>query len=310
MKSTQATLAGAVMAVVLSTTAFASSAGSIPVTSQAAQAAIVPLLQASQAGSNNDALLLLLDQFTALRAEMETLRGMVEEQGFIISRLQQDSQARYTDLDSRISALYQELDAVAPAGAAAIPTPPAATGAVAQQPSAPTVSSVPGTTAPAATAGSDINNPATQAPAAVTPSVPASGLASGSTPPVMLTEQQLYEVALDTLLQKQQYEESVQQFNQYLAQYPNGRFVTNAYYWQGQAYVNLSRFDEARQAFETVLTKYPDGRKIEDAMYSLGTVYHRLGENSRARAILQDVLTRFPNTSAANLADIYLRTIN
>ena len=302
----RASLAGAVAAVVLSTTAFASSAGSIPVTSQAAQAAIVPLLQASQAGSNNDALLLLLDQFTALRAEMETLRGMVEEQGYVINRLQQDSQARYTDLDSRISALYQELDAVAPASGANAVT---AVQQPAQQPSAQAGSvpgSIPSSVAPATPAPSAV----AQQPSAVAPSVPAGGLAAGSTPPVMLTEQQLYEVALDALLQQQQYETSIQQFDQYLAQYPNGRFVTNAFYWQGQAYVNLSMFEEARKAFETIITQYPDGRKIEDAMYSLGTVYHRLGDNTRARQMLQDVRTRFPNTSAANLSDIYLRTIN
>ena len=85
--------------------------------------------------------------------------------------------------------------------------------------------------------------------------------------------------------------------------------MTNAYYWQGQAYVNLSQFEQARSAFEAIVNNYPDGRKIEDAMYSLGTVYHRLGDSSRARQMLQDVRTRFPNTSAANLADIYLRTL-
>jgi TolA-binding protein len=69
-------------------------------------------------------------------------------------------------------------------------------------------------------------------------------------------------------------------------------------------------FNEAKTAFETILTEYPDGRKIEDAMYSLGAVYHRLGDNTNATLMLQDVVTRFPNTSAANLADIYLRSIN
>jgi tol-pal system protein YbgF len=115
---------------------------------------------------------------------------------------------------------------------------------------------------------------------------------------------------LDSLLQEQQYQVSIDQFSQYLTEYPDGRFVTNAYYWQGQAYVNLSMFNEAKTAFETILTEYPDGRKIEDAMYSLGAVYHRLGDNTNATLMLQDVVTRFPNTSAANLADIYLRSIN
>src|SRR5690606_25040491 len=172
MNRTRASLAGAVAAVVFSTTAFASSAGSIPVITMAAQAG----------ASNNDALLLLLDQFTALRAEMETLRGMVEEQGYVINRLQQDSQARYTDLDSRISALYQELDAVAPASGANAVT---AVQQPAQQPSAQAGSvpgSIPSSVAPATPAPSAI----AQQPSAVAPSVPAGGLAAGSTPPVML----------------------------------------------------------------------------------------------------------------------------
>jgi tol-pal system protein YbgF len=315
MNRTQASLAGVAAAVVFNTTAFAASAGSFPAFTQAA---IVPMIQASQAGaSNNDALLLLLDQFTSLRGEMEALRGMVEEQGQIIRRLQQDSLDRYTDLDSRISAIYQEMDA---GGAvSAVPATPLNNSNVGAAPSpqvpAATISVPANTAATAANVGAPASTAVGAAPALTAETtgmpVPAAGLGNTSAqPPVMLTEQQLYEVALDSLLQQQQYQTSIQQFQQYLAQYPNGRFVTNAYYWQGQAYVNLSMFNEARQAFETILTQYPDGRKIEDAMYSLGTVYHRLGDNARARSMLQDVRTRFPNTSAANLSDIYLRTIN
>lgn len=319
MNRTQASLAGVVVAVVFNTTAFASSAGSFPAITQAA---IVPLIQASQAGaSNNDALLLLLDQFTALRGEMETLRGMVEEQGFELRRLQQDSLDRYTDLDSRMSAIYQDMDAATPmssAPAAPVNTPGQMPAAAANNTTANattgtattgTVTSVP--TPNSNTTASPPVSAAASASTATGMPVPSTGLATTSSqPPVMMTEQQLYEVALDLLLQQQQYQASIAQFEQYLAQYPDGRFVTNAYYWQGQAYVNLSMFNEARQVFETILTEYPDGRKIEDAMYSLGTVYHRLGDNTRARQMLQDVRTRFPNTSAANLSDIYLRTIN
>lgn len=319
MNRTQASFAGVVAAVVFNTTAFASSAGSFPAITQAA---IVPLIQASQAGaSNNDALLLLLDQFTALRGEMETLRGMVEEQGFELRRLQQDSLDRYTDLDSRISAIYQDMDAAAPVSSApAVPsgntnavnqTVPGQMPAATSMPATPSVSAS-GTGASNSTAVvSPSANNSTSSVGATGMPVPAAGLGGSSAqPPVMMTEQQLYEVALDSLLQQQQYQTSIDQFQQYLAQYPDGRFVTNAYYWQGQAYVNLSMFNEARQVFEIILTQYPDGRKIEDAMYSLGTVYHRLGDNARAREMLQDVRTRFPNTSAANLSDIYLRTIN
>lgn len=284
------------MAVVFNTTAFASSAGSV---SLMGQAGLGPMIIAAQAGaSNNDALLLLLDQFTALRGEMETLRGMVEEQAYEIRRLQQDSLDRYTDLDSRLSSIYLEMDA--PASTVVTPA------AVAPVAASSAVANTAAVTTAAVTAATTVQS---QQNAQIASSAPALSVGAPIQSGIM-TEQQLYELALDSLLQEQQYQLSINQFAQYLAQYPDGRFVTNAYYWQGQAYVNLSMFNEARVAFETILTEYPDGRKIEDAMYSLGAVYHRLGDNTNARQMLQNVITRFPNTSAANLADIYLRSIN
>jgi tol-pal system protein YbgF len=126
----------------------------------------------------------------------------------------------------------------------------------------------------------------------------------------VLTEQQQYQLALDSLLQEEQYQRSVAEFDQYLSLYPNGRFITNAYYWKGQAYLNLAMLNEARDAFEVIVNLYPDGRKVDDAMYSLGTVYDKLGDTDKARQLLRQVQSRYPNTSAANLADIYLRSMN
>lgn len=311
MNRSQSKFAGAVMAVVFNTTASASSAGSV---SAIGQVGLGPIVIAAQAGAaNNDALLLLLDQFTALRGEMETLRGMVEEQANQINRLQQDSLDRYTDLDSRLSSIYQEMEPApaSPSSTAAslnlapvnTVSQPSSTATGSASTSAEVVSGGESVASASITAQSPVSSPV---PATVIPAI--SGISPIQTG--ILTEQQLYELALDSLLQEQQYQAAIEQFGRYLVEYPDGRFVTNAYYWQGQAYVNLSMFNEARTAFETILTEYPDGRKIEDAMYSLGAVYHRLGDNTNARTILQDVVTRFPNTSAANLADIYLRSIN
>ena len=148
------------------------------------------------------------------------------------------------------------------------------------------------------------------------PPVASTAVAVNNTPaiptlqPTVLTEQQQYQVALDSLLQEEQYQRSVAEFDQYLSLYPNGRFITNAYYWKGQAYLNLAMLNEARDAFEVIVNQYPDGRKVDDAMYSLGTVYDKLGETDKARQLLRQVQSRYPNTSAANLADIYLRSMN
>lgn len=278
----------------------------------------------SGSSSSNDALVMLLDQFREMRSEMETLRGLVEEQGYELRNLQRESLERYTDLDSRIAAL-------ATGEQSAVPTPPSTSAPSASLTQPSSVSS-----APQQITGSAINVSPTSVSPTSTPTAPTAPVAlradnvpvppvgtvnstvalatpsvgGGTMQPTVLSEQQQYQQALDSLLQEEQYQRSISEFDQYLSLYPAGRFVTNAYYWKGQAYVNLSLLNEAREAFETIVTQYPDGRKVDDAMYSLGSVYDKLGNQDEARQLLRQVQSRFPNTSAANLADIYLRSMN
>lgn len=274
---------------------------------------------AQAGGGSNDALVMLLDQFREMRAELETLRGLVEEQRYDLRNLQRDSLDRYTDLDSRISSLSESMSSAS----ATMPTPAPSLPSAISSPSATNAS--PSVAAPSAAVSSPasstsmpVANTAINASTALplpASSVPmAVAIAPSAEPigvePTMLSEQQLYQLALDSLLQEQQYQRSINHFEQYLSLYPAGRFVTNAYYWKGQAYLNLAMLNEAREAFEVIVTQYPDGRKVDDAMYSLGTVYDKLGNAARARDYLRQVQSRFPNTSAANLADLYMRSMN
>jgi len=274
---------------------------------------------AQAGGGSNDALVMLLDQFREMRAELETLRGLVEEQRYDLRNLQRDSLDRYTDLDSRISLLSETMNSATatmttptPNMPSAISNPPAtnASPSVAA-PSAAVSSPASSTRMPVAdtaiNASTTLAPPASSVPMAVATELTAEPI---GVEPTMLSEQQLYQLALDSLLQEQQYQRSINHFEQYLSLYPAGRFVTNAYYWKGQAYLNLAMLNEAREAFEVIVTQYPDGRKVDDAMYSLGTVYDKLGNTTRAKDYLRQVQSRFPNTSAANLADLYMRSMN
>lgn len=268
--------------------------------------------QGGQPGSasSNDALVMLLDQFREMRAELETLRCLVEEQGYDLRNLQRESLDRYTDLDARLGALSS-----ATPSPAAPATASTATQQAGLQPASTSPARVPSSLATPANAINAAAVPIAAEPAVVAP-VASAAVAVSNTPaiptlqPTVLTEQQQYQVALDSLLQEEQYQRSVAEFDQYLSMYPNGRFITNAYYWKGQAYLNLAMLNEARDAFEVIVNQYPDGRKVDDAMYSLGTVYDKLGETDKARQLLRQVQSRYPNTSAANLADIYLRSMN
>ena len=232
----------------------------------------VAAAQTAFSQSSNDAMSLLLDQNRQLQAEIQALRGQLDEQGFEIKKLQRDSLNRYTDVDQRLS----DLEVAAPQTA-----PPA--------------------TAQRAQGGTPAVN---QAPSQGSPNAST----RPSLQPAVLSEQQLYQMAYDSVINSH-FERSIAEFDQYLGQYPEGRFVTNAHYWKGQAYLYLERFEEARSAYEIILEQYADSSKLPDAMYGLGLAYQGMGNIQRARQMLTDIKRRFPNTGVANLADTRLLSL-
>lgn len=267
--------------------------------------------QAQDAG-NNDALQLLLDQNQQLRAELQALRAMIEEQGFEVRKLQRDSLNRYTNIDDRLTAL--ESAAVATPGA---PQVGAATGNAPVAPGNRPAVSNPGNSGIAANNTPALNNtpanvgntPANTAPTTSSRGTSNTSSGRGTLQPAVLSEQQLYQMAYDSVINSN-FERSLAEFDQYLSIYPEGRFVTNAHYWKGQAYLYLNRYAEARDAYEIIIDQYPDSAKLPDAMYGLGLAYEGLGNIPRARQLLNEIKRRFPNTGVANLADTRLLTLD
>lgn len=239
-------------------------------------AALLGLLLAAgavRAQVSDEALDLLLDQIGELRTETRALRAMVEEQAFEIRNLRREGLARYTSTDERLSALESASAAPPPA---AEDLPPAV---------------------------EDLPSAAEDRPP------PARNAARGALRPAVLSEQQLYQMAYDSVINSD-FEVSIAEFDQYLSIYPEGRFVANAHYWKGQAYLYLDRFDEARTSYEIILERHPDSNKAADTMYGLAQAYHGLGNNARARRLLNDIRRRYPNTGVANLADTLLLTLD
>ena len=249
----------------------------------------------TQSSSNSDGLSLLLEQNQQLRAELQALRGIVEEQGFELRKLQRDALNRYTSNDERLTALE--------GGASASSNLPT------QAPLSPLISnsqrdlsssvSITDNTVTARESVDDfvgerssLNNLQTSN-------------RRGSLQPAVLSEQQLYQMAYDSVINSD-FERSIAEFDQYMSVYPSGRFVTNAHYWKGQAYLYLERYSEAKESYEIILNRYEDSAKLADAMYGLGLAYQGLGNVTQARQLLNEIKRRFPNTGVANLADTKL----
>ena len=249
----------------------------------------------TQSSSNSDALSLLLEQNQQLRAELQALRGIVEEQGFELRKLQRDALNRYTSNDERLTALE--------GGASASSNLPT------QAPLSPSISN---SQRDVSSSVSNTDN-TVMARESVDDFVgERSSLNNlqtsnrrGSLQPAVLSEQQLYQMAYDSVINSD-FERSIAEFDQYMSVYPSGRFVTNAHYWKGQAYLYLERYSEAKESYEIILNRYEDSAKLADAMYGLGLAYQGLGNVTQARQLLNEIKRRFPNTGVANLADTKL----
>ena len=249
----------------------------------------------TQSSSNSDALSLLLEQNQQLRAELQALRGIVEEQGFELRKLQRDALNRYTSNDERLTALE--------GGASASSNVPT------QAPLSPSISN----------SQRDVSSSVSSTDNAVTTRESVDDFVGersslnnlqtsnrrGSLQPAVLSEQQLYQMAYDSVINSD-FERSIAEFDQYMSVYPSGRFVTNAHYWKGQAYLYLERYSEAKESYEIILNRYEDSAKLADAMYGLGLAYQGLGNVTQARQLLNEIKRRFPNTGVANLADTKL----
>ena len=249
----------------------------------------------TQSSSNSDALSLLLEQNQQLRAELQALRGIVEEQGFELRKLQRDALNRYTSNDERLTALE--------GGASASSNLPT------QAPLSPSISN----------SQRDLSSSVSNTDNAVTARESVDDFVGersslnnlqtsnrrGSLQPAVLSEQQLYQMAYDSVINSD-FERSIAEFDQYMSVYPSGRFVTNAHYWKGQAYLYLERYSEAKESYEIILNRYEDSAKLADAMYGLGLAYQGLGNVTQARQLLNEIKRRFPNTGVANLADTKL----
>ena len=254
-----------------------------------------PGVAQSQSSSNSDALSLLLDQNQQLRAELQALRGIVEEQGFELRKLQRDSLNRYTSNDDRLSALEKGTSSTSRASASEITSLPSNN----PQPDAPQNLSFRDDSSTEIESEDNLVSETSVLTDSQTLN------RRGSLQPAVLSEQQLYQMAYDSVINSD-FERSIAEFDQYMSVYPTGRFVTNAHYWKGQAYLYLERFSEAKESYEIILNRYEDSAKLADAMYGLGLAYQGLGNVTQARQLLNEIKRRFPNTGVSNLADTKL----
>jgi tol-pal system protein YbgF len=263
---------------------------------------VARLEQQEQGGQNT---VDLVNRITQLQAEVQTLRGLVEQQTFKIEELEKRNRDQYVDLDARLARIESGragtgapmLDAEAlPPGTDpnALPpgTPPASSGV---SPSGDPVFEEPEVQAPVE-AGLE-TQPAQE---------PLPGIVESTADP--LTERQMYESAFDSL-KEGRYAEAARRFQAFLDQYPDGEFSPNAQYWLGESYYVTQNYQIALEAFQRLLSRFPSSNKAPDALLKVGYCHYELRQWPQAESTLNQVVQQYPDTTVARLAQGRLRAL-
>jgi tol-pal system protein YbgF len=240
----------------------------------------------------------LLNRIDDLQSEVQSLRGLVEQQAFEIEELKKRSRDQYVDLDSRISRLEGNPAPVSSAPPSE-PTAPIAPGQVQDLPQAPTVPGQLSMDAPIEPATPPEPQPVASEPMPAQPTttmIPQAG------------EQAAYDTAFDAL-REGRYAESARRFSGFLEQFPQGELADNATYWLGESYYVTQNYQIALDTFRALLANYPQSAKTQDAMLKVGYCLYELKQWSAAEAALNDVVARYPGSTVARLAQGRLRAL-
>ena len=95
---------------------------------------------------------------------------------------------------------------------------------------------------------------------------------------------------------------AIQQYQQYLAAYPETDLSDNAQYWIGECLYSQQKYTEALAAWDELFRRYPGSDKLPDARYKKGAALERLGRRSQALIEYRAVANRYPNSEAGRKA--------
>lgn len=283
-------------------TAALAAAVTAPASAQSARLSLadrVARLEQEQAqGARSEQIMELLQRIAQLQAEVQSLRGLVEQQGFEIEALKKRARDQYVDLDARLARLE---------GGAPPQAEPAA-GSVPEAAAPPVRAAEPGVTTPTPVRMEEPEvRPPVETPSS-TQGIGADAAAASQTLANPAEERRVYDAAFEAL-KEGRYAEAARRFQGFLKTYPDGEFAPNAHYWLGESYYVTQNYQIALDAFRSLLERFPSSSKAPDALLKIGYCQYELRQWAEAEATLNQVIERYPDSTVARLAQGRLRAL-
>lgn len=108
-------------------------------------------------------------------------------------------------------------------------------------------------------------------------------------------------------VQAREFDEAIVAFETFVQDHPDTGLTANGYYWLGELHSAEANLEQAESAFREVIDNHSQSSKVPDALYKLGLIKARQGELEESRGLLERVRDDYPDSSAAGLANDFLR---
>lgn len=113
---------------------------------------------------------------------------------------------------------------------------------------------------------------------------------------------ELYERALKTIREDQEFVAGRELMETFLNRYPGGDLAVNAAYWIGETYYAEKAYEKAILQFEEIIQKYAEQPKVASAMLKQAMAFDASGDKATGKLLLQRVIERFPLSDEAKKA--------
>lgn len=140
----------------------------------------------------------------------------------------------------------------------------------------------------------------------VAPPPTAAAPAVAATPP--LSAEATYQAAL-TDYTKGNLDLAMQEFNDYIKNFPATEYAPNAQFYIGETYRRKGDLPNAIDAYNQVIDGYKNNSKTPDAFYMKGVTLVQAGKPTAAKKEFTELIRRFPNTDLAAKAKSQLKSL-
>ncbi|MDR2118737.1 MAG: tetratricopeptide repeat protein [Tannerellaceae bacterium] len=98
------------------------------------------------------------------------------------------------------------------------------------------------------------------------------------------------------------YKSKIAVMDRLLADYPDSRYVPDALFEKGRAYVLLDNSNAAAEAFETLIRRFPQHSRTRKAGVQLGLLYYNNNKLAKAAEAYKNVISHYPGSEEARVA--------